>query len=361
MKIQITQSLPMHFCSKFCKPEIIHVANVNQSRPCQKSRKMLILRTTGAIWNHQLPRKEIHSQTKHWIELSPSLPSWVSSFQQDYFCVLWRVLKHQLSERGSNQTETLSEINGASNSAFLKQPWTCHCRFCCCCPVPCKSNSHPSELLFFKVSPELGTWEGFNNHQWVWRENTALISLIRGFFHSKDKLSYGIFYVETGNNFYGQSPARVAAGIPCPQEHEMKPLGHRPRLERALLLVCTVDFPARSSHTPGSSRLSILWATRTQLWFCSTGLLKGEREQSPAGWGASTSCLTPFVSVAFAAGIWKGQIFLKPQPGVYCFLITDLVPQIKGFTLLLYKKYAEHGDGSSVTSIKMSPTISSFY
>lgn len=194
MKIQITQSLPMHFCSKFCKPEIIHVANVNQSRPCQKSRKMLILRTIGAIWNHQLPRKEIHSQTKHWIELSLSLPSWASSFQQDYFCVLWRVIKHQLSERGSNQTETLSEINGASNSAFLKQPCTCHCWCCCCCcPVPCKSNSHPSELLFFKVSPELGTWEGFNNHQWVWRENTALISLIRGFFNQKISLAAGCF------------------------------------------------------------------------------------------------------------------------------------------------------------------------
>lgn len=55
-----------------------------------------------------------------------------------------------------------------------------------------------------------------------------------------------------------ESPARAAAAvIPHLQEHGMESLGCSPRLECALLLICTVDFPARSCHTPGSTRLSI--------------------------------------------------------------------------------------------------------
>lgn len=74
-------------------------------------------------------------------------------------------------------------------------------------------------------------------------------------------------------------PARAAAVIPCLQDHGME---LPPCLECALLLVSTADSPARSSPTPGSSRLSILWTSRAQTCSCSTGLLKGERT-NPAG------------------------------------------------------------------------------
>lgn len=96
------------------------------------------------------------------------------------------------------------------------------------------------------------------------------------------------------------------------------------------------------------------------MWFRSIGLLKKEREGN-AGWSGEAAFLVlynPFIPVSFVGGILKGQIFLKPQSVFYCILITYLVPQIKCFTLLLYKKYAEH---SYISSVKMSPTISFFY
>lgn len=202
MKAQITQSFQLHFCSKFFKFKIMNVVNMNQSRPWQSRIKMLIPWTIGAIWKHQLPRKEIHSQTKHWLQLCPSLPSWACSFQQNYFSIFWQLIKHQLPEWSSHHTEALSEINGVSHSAF----WTCHC----------KANSH-LRAAPPQGQPRAGHLKGFKN-LWALRKKYSQQKLQGFVFHSKDKLGDRMFYVGTGNHFYGEAePCQgCCCGSLCP-------------------------------------------------------------------------------------------------------------------------------------------------
>lgn len=176
-----------------------------------------------------------------------------------------------------------------------------------------------------------------------------------------------ILYAEIVNNVYVPSPpmpsaiptSRVPPGplLCCCVSSNVSwtHLWYAHSLEHALLPVCQ-----RSYNATGSTRLTVLWATRMQTWLRSVGLLERGRERN-VRWSGEPAFLVlynPFISVSFVGGILKGQIFLKPQSVFYCILITYLVPQIKCFTLLLYKKYAEH---SYISSVKMSPTISFFY
>lgn len=162
-------------------------------------------------------------------QLSPSLPGSASSFQQNYFSILWQVIKHQPPEWSSHHTEALSEINGVSNSAF---------------------GLVTAGQILLRVSPELGTWKGFNNHQWaLGKKNTACTSP-RGLFFTHKTSCDRIFYVETGNHFYGEAePCQsCCCGSLSPGGWDGAPW-IPPGWNLCFLLLCTLGSPGSSSPT----------------------------------------------------------------------------------------------------------------
>lgn len=230
-----------------------------------------------------------------------------------------------------------------------QQPWTCHCCL--------KGKNSSLRAASPQGQAELGTWKGFHGHQWVWRtKNTALItSKGWGFFTQKISFASGV-----ERKYFLLFPARVAAVIPCLQDRGMELLGCSPHLE--MLYCCSALGILLPEALPALGAPDWAFYEPAELKPASVPLGCKGRENKPC-WGGNQHFLWshPFVPAALAGRVLKGQIFLKAQPGVYCFLITDLVPQIKGFTFLLYQKYAEYRARSSVISVKMSPTISSFY